>query len=363
LGDRPGGEGNAMTANRRSLSAVAVLACAAVLTGGGWACGQGLPVAPVPAPSPPPAALGAPLPTEMPPPPPAAPSLPPPPGPPPEAPAGWLFQAVVSPAIGFFFNVELTAVKPQVDNSLIDTVTFPGGSTATVTVPQPSQHWTVSPRFEVGQNLPDNQGLFALSYRFLLNSGSGTATGPDGGAASLSSQLDFNVIDFDYGTPVIRFATRWAYEWRLGFRLSQAYFDATLSDPAVTQRVTNWFLGGGPHARFDLTHEFGFLRGLSTLSRIEGAVLIGHVRQRFTDTLVASDGTSTTAMAMLNGIQTVPVLTLQSGLSYTPPSWQRFHVTAGYQFEEWFQLGRITGTNSRGELFTNGILLRVEFDY
>jgi hypothetical protein len=270
---------------------------------------------------------------------------------------------VLTPAIGFFFNVELDVVKPQVNNSLIDTVTFPGGATATVTVPQASLHWAVSPRFEVGQNLPDGQGLFALSYRFLTTSGSTTVIGPGGAPAGLRSQADFNVIDFDYGTPIIRFAPKWAYDWRLGFRLAEAYFASAVSNAAATEQVTNFYLAGGVHGRFDLTREVGFIRGLSMFGRIEGAVLYGQVRQRFTETVLNADGTTSTAMDTLHRLQTVPILNLQTGLTYTPPVWQRFHVTAGYQFEEWFQLGRITGTNSRGELFTNGVFLRVQFDY
>jgi hypothetical protein len=360
-----------MTAKRPRLVVLATLGGVALLVSSGPVSAQALPTVPnppAPAPSaPPPTALGAPVP-EVAPPPPSAPFTPPPPGPPPEvpaapAPAGWLLEGVLTPGIGFFFNVELTVVKPEVSANLSDTVTFPSGATSVVAVPQASLHWTVSPRIEVGQVLPDNQGLFALSYRFLTSSGSSTVTGPDGAPANLSSQVDFNVVDFDYGTPIIRFAPKWSYDWRLGFRLSQAYFASNVSDAAVAEQTTNYFLGGGLHGRFDLSRDISFIRGLATFSRIDGAVVLGQVRQRFNETVFNPDGTTSTAMAVLQRVQTIPVVTLQTGLTYTPPSWQRFHLTGGYQFEEWFGLGRISGTSSRGDLFTNVLFLRAQFDY
>jgi hypothetical protein len=266
-------------------------------------------------------------------------------------------------SLDFFFNFEIQVVKPVVNNRLTDTVTFPGGFTATVNAPQASLGWAVSPRFEVGSVLPEDQGLFALSYRFLITSGSSTVIGPDGGSAGLHSGLDFNVVDFDYGTPTVHFAPRWDYNWRLGFRLGQAFFDSTLSDPAVNLKTSDWFLGGGIHGRFDVNREIGLIPGLAVFGRVEGAVMFGQIHQRFTETVFIADGTSTTAMDFLQKVQTVPVLELQAGLRYTPPSWQRFHLAAGYQFEEWYQVGRVSGTSSRGDFYTNGVFLRAGFDY
>ena len=39
--------------------------------------------------------------------------------------------------------------------------------------------------------------------------------------------------------------------------------------------------------------------------------------------------------------QSVPTLTLQAGLSYTPPRMDFLHFTAGYQFEQWWNIGRL----------------------
>jgi hypothetical protein len=230
-------------------------------------------------------------------------------------------------------------------------------------VPEATLHWTVSPFVEVGRVLPDDLGLFALGYRFLTSTGSSTVIGPDGGTANVHSQIDFNVLDFDYGIPTIHFAPHWDYSWRLGFRLAQAYFDSTLTEPSLSLRATDWFLGGGIHARFDLRREYCFLPGLSSFIRLEGSALIGQIHQHFYETLNNPDGTSTSATTYLHGTQTVPIFSFQAGLSYSPPSWQHFQLSVGFQAEEWYHLGRFSGTDSRGDFYSNGVFLRAGFDY
>ena len=57
--------------------------------------------------------------------------------------------------------------------------------------------------------------------------------------------------------------------------------------------------------------------------------------------------------------QSVEVLNLQAGVSYTPTNYLRFSL--GYEYEHWFSLGR--ADQSTGELTTQGIFLRGEFDF
>ncbi len=362
----------------------------AVMVGGacwGNVLGQDFSPAPLPVapPSPSAAALGAPVPAgavEAAPPPPMgapAPSFPPPPAapapspfapppyPPPPAPAsdpGSPF-APVSFCRDFYVALELDILKPVVTNHLSGTVVLPDGTTAAVAVPQASLHWTVSPTFEVGAFLPDGLGQFSVSYRFLLANGSASAIAADGGDGNLRSHLDANIVDLDYGTPRAVLAPQWEWSARLGFRLAQVYFNTQVSDPLSSEETTNWFLGGGPHARLEIARAltWNWARGLAVFGRIDGAVLVGEVQQRYLLSFDEPDGTTFGGSTTIHHTETLPLLNLVAGLSYTPPFWTQGHLALGYEYEEWFRLGHIDGTPSNGRLTTNGVFLRAQVDY
>jgi hypothetical protein len=328
--------------------------------------------APVPAVLPPAAAPQPAPPPELPPPTPLAPASPVGPAPTPflpPAPAGvpvtpppdaGIF-APPSPSLAFFFGTEVQILKPNIVNHVQGPATFPGGPTVNVAVPEASLPWAVSPRFEIGKFLPDNLGFLALSYRFLATSGTAMATAPNGKLGELGSQLDFNVVDFDYGLPGHPIAPHWDGLARFGIRLGQAYFDSQLTDAALSTRTTDWFLGAGPHARYDLQRRFDFLPGLAVFGAADGAVLVGQVRQHYYETLFTP--VSAQANGTKRGTQTVPMLDAQTGLRYTPPSLPTLHFAAGYQYEEWFYLGKAQGTDSSGRLTLNGAFVNVRFDF
>jgi hypothetical protein len=269
----------------------------------------------------------------------------------------------LGPRNDLFFDFELDIVKPVIINHISGPAMFPDGTMATVAVPQAKLQWTASPIFEVGKFLPDCLGFVAVNYRFLAVTGTGTATTPDGAMGDLRSRLDYNIFDFDYGVLPASFASNWFWSGRAGVRLQQTYFDSQLSDAVTTTQATNWFLGGGVHGRLDVEHRFEFLRGLSVFGRLDGAVMIGQVRQRFLESDTAADGTITTANGMLHHTETLPELAIQAGLGYTPPIWQNLHLQVGYAYEEWFRIAHIDSTPSSGSLRTNGAFVRLQFDY
>jgi hypothetical protein len=273
------------------------------------------------------------------------------------------FPRSSAPCNDLFFAFELNIVKPVIVNHISGPAMFPDGTVTTVPVPQASLDWTASPVFEVGKFLPDNLGFVAVNYRFLATTGTGTATTPDGTLGDLRSRLDYNVADFDYGTLPEAIATNTYWSGRFGFRLAQTYFDSLLQNGSRTTEATNWFLGGGAHARFDLEHRFEFLRGLSIFGHIDGAVIIGQVRQHYTEALTEPDGTVLTATGMAHHVETFPMLGLQAGLGYTPSIFQTLHLEAGYAYEEWFRVGHLDSTSSTARLTTNGAFFRVQFDY
>jgi hypothetical protein len=267
-----------------------------------------------------------------------------------------------SAGLCFFFGTEVEILKAQVTNHVIGTATFPDGTTTTVTVPEASLPWTAATRFEAGSFLPNNLGFFALSYRFLVTSGTGTANDPDGRPGDLRSTLDFNVIDLDWGLCGQAIAPQWDGLPRVGIRLGQAYFDTQLTNAALSERTSDWFLGAGPHARYDLQRRFRSLPGLALFGAGDFAVLVGQVRQHYYETLFTPLGANM-ANGSMRGTQTVPLLELQAGLRYTPPAVPTLHFAAGYQYEEWFSLGKLPGTDSSGRLALNGAFVNVRFDF
>jgi len=88
---------------------------------------------------------------------------------------------------------------------------------------------------------------------------------------------------------------------------------------------------------------------------------VGQIHQRFHDGGVQTDGTGFSFDDTQQRTQSVPVLTLRAGFSYTPPRLEFVHFTAGYEFERWWDLARLGG--SKGELTDQGVFLRAEFDY
>jgi hypothetical protein len=363
-----------------------VVLLAAAFPAGAW--GQGVPPAPAPpgpgivqleapigaseTPSPPAPVVPPPVLPAVPPPLPSAPASPLVPGPTPffpPAPAGvpvtpppdaGIFGPL-PPGLAFFFGTEVEILEPNIVNHVQGTAVFPGGTSVHVAVPEASLPWTAATRFEGGVFLPDNLGFLALSYKFLTTSGSGMATAPNDVPGDLHSSLDFNVVDLDYGLSGFPIAPHWDGLARFGIRMGQAYFDSQLTDAALSTRTTSWFLGAGPHARFDLQRRFDFLPGLAVFGGLDGAVLVGQIRQHYYETLFTPF--SDEANDSTRQWQTVPVLDLQAGLRYTPPGVPSLHFATGYQYEEWFYVGDVPGTDSRGRLTLNGAFVNVRFDF
>jgi hypothetical protein len=261
---------------------------------------------------------------------------------------------------GLFFNTELDFVKPAVKNRLKGVVTFPGGSTNNVQAPQTSLDWTVAPRFELGYRFPDSFGDLSASYRFLTSEGRGTAFNGFG-AFDVRSRLDINQFDFDYSSARFSPGPFWDLKWRIGARLADVFFDSRVSDGVFEQQASNNFIGAGPHFALDAERRIGLLPGFAAFGSIDGAVLVGQIHQRFHDGGVQSDGTPFSVDDTEQRTQSVPVLTLRAGFSYTPPRLEFVHFTTGYEFERWWDLARLGA--SRGELTDQGIFVRAEFDY
>ena len=62
-----------------------------------------------------------------------------------------------------------------------------------------------------------------------------------------------------------------------------------------------------------------------------------------------------------NNGQAVPTIDLFLGLSWQPSRCSR--LSLGYEYEYWWNIGRLSNFTSRGELSDQGIVLRAEFSW
>jgi hypothetical protein len=314
-----------------------------------------LPSAPVPVA--PPVEVGRPVPVM--PPSPLTPTPPPPPPPPTldPGPDGWAPYQPPSQPPGLFFDTQIALVFPVIKNRLTNDSPPDSG---TIQVPGVDLPLTVSPTFEIGYRLPESCGYFALAYRFLTAEGNGTAV-VNGEDFAARTRLNLNAIDLDYGTAPYEFTPRWLVSWRLGARIADVFFDNRIDDGTLSQSASNTFFGSGAHGRLDVERRIVPLPGLALFGRVDGSVLLGQIQQRFHD----FDGSVTT----VRRTQTVPVLNVQAGLSYVPPSLPRLKLTTGYEYEQYFSVGRIGLTptqmisQSTADVWWHGWFLRGQVDF
>jgi hypothetical protein len=266
-----------------------------------------------------------------------------------------------SPPPGLFTDIELLIIKPSLKNQINSDRPF--GTANAGTIPSANLGWTVSPKFEIGDRLPEGLGFFALSYRFMLSDGKQTQVFA-GAPFQVHTRLDLNTIDLDYGTAPYEVAPHYELSYRIGARLSDIFFDSSVSTDGFRRQASNNFFGAGPHAQVDATHPLSFLPDVSLFGRLDGAVLIGNIHQHFRED--AGGGTSD---FVRNRTQSVPTLTIQAGLSYTPSFYKNLHFTTGWQYEHYWFLGQIgqdaagNFSTSRGELSANSWFLRGQLDF
>jgi hypothetical protein len=271
---------------------------------------------------------------------------------------------------GLFFGVELQVLRPALKNRLEGTVPLSDGSLTTVNVPSANLNWTVAPVFEIGYRSPDLPGLVALNYRFLLDEA--TASAPLAGIdSSLRTRVTVNEITLDYGFPAWLFAPRWELNTRIGAQIADIYFDSRASNPILSLQESSNIYGAGPHFRFDLERHIAFVPGLSLFGRADGVALIGQTKQRFRAQGLADDGTLLTgSLEQQRQTQLVPVLTLDAGLEYAPPSLPFLHFGVGYMFQRYFNLAHLNNAmdgmsvvHSDGDLTTQGVYVRGRLDF
>lgn len=277
------------------------------------------------------------------------------------------------PQPGWFAGVEVGVVVPHFKNRLTEMVQIGARPPDTVELPGASFDWNVSPRFAVGYRLPSGFGEFALSYRFLATHAPDQVPGPDG-PAGLNSRLGLEVADLDYVSREFSLYPCCDMKWWVGIRLAALYFDSRLDEPldeaaagsgVFEMRTTNHYVGAGPHWGVELAHHLN-QAGLSLMVRGDSAILLGQLRQGFFEIATVVDpitGAFQNGETRDRNPQGVPMVNGQVGLTCQPPQWPCASFFLGYEYEYWWNVGRLSTTTSRGELSDQGILVRAEFNF
>jgi len=276
------------------------------------------------------------------------------------------------PPVGWFSTLDLGIIGPHIKNRLAETVQIDGLPPNAVHLPTAPLEWTVAPRIEIGYRLPSGFGAFALAYRFFGTDGSETVLGPDG-PAGLRSRLDVNVLDLDYQSWEMSLWPNWEMKWWFGLRQANIYFDsqeneslaaAAAGSGIFATRTTNHYLGWGPHYGLELDRHWG-ATGLSLVTWADGATLLGRTVQHYqaSSTLLGSTGQSLVGLTTDSNPQTVPIVSLFLGVAWQPPRFPRFRFSVGYDYEYWWNVGRISNLAPRAEMSDQGVLLRAEFNF
>jgi hypothetical protein len=271
-------------------------------------------------------------------------------------------------APGWVAGVEVGIVVPHIENRLFSSVTLASGATNTVHLPTAPLGVNAMPKVELGYNFGQATGAVLLSYRSLAADGNEFVSplelpifAPTG--AQLRSRLDLQVVDLDYASHEPRTMCGVDMKWRAGLRGLNSYSDSQATNGAAYEQTTNRYWGLGPHAGVDFRHGIGGT-GLELFGRLEGAIVFGHLVQRYTETTTAADGTIDAGETRLFINSEVTMVAFQAGVSWRPPWNHYFHVTAGYGYEHFFDLGSIgVPVSAREQLTIQGGFLRAEWRY
>jgi hypothetical protein len=276
------------------------------------------------------------------------------------------------PQPGWLASVDLAIVGPHVKNHLTDMVQIGNRTPDTVQLPSAALNWTVSPRIELGYRLPSGFGAFAIAYKTLATDGSESIQGADG-VAALKSRLDVNIGDLDYLSWEMSLWPDCGMKWWFGLRLANVFFDSQATEDfaaaaagsgVFAAHTTNHFLGGGPHFGLELTRPWP-VTGLSLTARADAATLLGRVRQDFLEisTTPGPGGALLAGETRRSNPQDVPMLDVFLGVTWQPPRYPNLHLCGGYEYEYWWNVGRLSTAASRGEWNSQGILLRAAFNF
>jgi hypothetical protein len=277
---------------------------------------------------------------------------------------------------GWFGGAEAQILKAHVLNHLSSSFQNPSppanGISTNVSLPSAPLDWTGAYRIFAGYRLPSGFGEFSASYRNLGTTGSSGLQGPNGPGA-LRSRLAFEVIDFDYSSRELSAGPNWDMKWTFGIRVLTLFFDsrftqsfaqAAAGDAITVARVFNNYSAVGPHAALEMARHLGD-SGWMLYFKGDFSTDFATIHQGFS-TVSSTFGANGQALASQStqfGHQGTPILLFQTGLSWQPAQFSATRFFAGYQYERWFAVGRLTDQGSIDQLWDQGIVLQASYNF
>jgi hypothetical protein len=263
-----------------------------------------------------------------------------------------------------FLNVELELAFPHLGSQLSSPPVTLGNSGPVKTVFLRNAHLdtTVSPLFEIGGfRFGPGYGDIALSYRFLATDGKDFIPALDpSGAGEIRSRLNLQVFDLDYkGNPC---ALGWDtfLSWQVGGRFQVVFFDTQAQTATSFEQARNYFFGGGAHTGFTVTRPLPGRWGL--YSHFDAGFLGAYnTAQNFVASTVDPQNGFLFGSASQQQSQFAPSLSVQAGFSWTPTRLPSSRLRGGYQFDQWYNLGRVD--DSRGDLSAHGVFVNWEWSF
>jgi hypothetical protein len=188
-------------------------------------------------------------------------------------------------------------------------------------------------------------------------------------------RVDYNIIDFTYVSREFSLEPHWNMRWGVGARMMFLFFDSRLrfldpaSDPGtiLAQSESNHQRAYGAWTFLDVERHLA-VPGLNVFGRVEVTDMYARTSQNYTETVAGNPGDlPLTFQNRFDGASGVVTLRGIVGLSYTAPSWNHSRFLLGYEYESFFQIGRLSPTSgvidTRGQLDAQGLFLRAEFNF
>jgi hypothetical protein len=261
-----------------------------------------------------------------------------------------------------FVNADIALVFPHLGSLLTGPVILENGTVTTVALRNARLDATVSPRFQLGAlRFGPGYGEVAVGYHFLATEGTAQIPAFDAsGAATVRSRLNLQTFDLDYLRNDCPLWWDAALSWYVGARLQIVFFDTQAQSAATYQQARNYFFGAGFHGGFTVTRPVS--EGWQLFGRFDAGLLGGYnTVQNFVVRTTDPQNGTLAGEGNQEQSQFAPSLTAQAGLSWTPAGMPRLCVWGGYQFEQWYNLGRVK--DSRGDLSTHGLFLSGEWNF
>jgi hypothetical protein len=249
-------------------------------------------------------------------------------------------------------RVEAAVIFPHLSSFLTAPVSLgTNGPTRLVALPNARLDTTASPLIQVSAfHFGPGYGELSLSYRLLATEGSDSAT-------NTHSRLNLQTFSLDYLRTDCPLGKDLVLDWDAGVRLQVAFFDTQAQTVSSYQQARNYFFGAGPHAGVGLTRQLP--NGLCLFGRFDAGLIVGYnTTQNFVDTVNDPNLGILSGTADQERVHLSPSLAVRTGLTWTPDWLPSGRLRTGYQFEQWYGLGRVNG--SRGDLNAHGPFLSLE---